>query len=261
MSTYLECYKQAQVIGQKFHELLGNQGQQKNFFLEYPDLTNLDISSPILILGLNPSGEDQPSELDTKPNLFSYIPQNPDIKSTEVYYKELQQFCYSPYFKTFIECFQRLKPPYNPLWYNKDVLEQIYSANKEHLSKEQLNYLLGYSGLDERNYIIFADLVQYSKTNSKAITEHLSNDTVVDLLKGYIGLLFEYIKPKLVLSANAAVSHFLIDNFNQEIVDTNINIHGTNVFLGSMLTGQRAMDIYSRKRLFNEIQDFINSNP
>jgi hypothetical protein len=260
MNSYSQCEAQAKLIGQQFHNLLGGDGEQKNFFLEYPDLETLNIKAPILVLGLNPSGEDDPLLGRSVPNLFSYIPQNPSItkESSGNEQKDLQKFCYSPYFKTFIECFQLLNPNYNPLWYNRVILNNIYQSNSEHLTKELIEYLTNYSTQDYGNYVVFADMIQYSKTNSKSIVEHLDKPNVKIMINSYIELMFNFIQPKLVLSANASVSHYLVNNFNEGKLNTHFSMFNTEVFLGSMLTGQRAMDVFSRQRLFKEIQDFLN---
>jgi hypothetical protein len=258
MSTFTQCETQAKLIGKKFHELIkkDNSVQQK-FYLEYPDLKSFNIHSPILVLGLNPSGEDDLKIGRTSTNLFAYIPSNPTLVETPLInqYIELQKFCYTPYFKTFIETFQQFKPPYNPVWYNHQVLKGIFEDYDKHLSPELLNYFNGFP--DNGNYIVFADLIQYSRTNSKDITVHLSDISVITLIKDYINLLFDFIKPKLVLVANASVSHFLINNFNDGTLVTHFKLNETTVFLGSMLTGQRAMDIYSRERLMNEIKNHL----
>jgi len=263
MGSYSKCEEQAKLIGQKFHILLGGDGEQKKFFLEYPDLKALNIQAPILVLGLNPSGEDDLSIGRSVPNLFSYIPKNQNVAEglMENERTELQKFCYSPYFKIFIESFQQLNPIYNPLWFNKAVLNNIYQNNSEHLTHTLIDYLAKYSKYDNGNYVVFADLIQYSKTNSKSIIEHLDNDDVIIEINNYITLVFNFIQPKLVLSANASVSHYLMKHFNKGGLNTHFKIHDTEVFLGSMLTGQRAMDIFSRKRLFDEIQSFISNNP
>jgi hypothetical protein len=259
MSNYLECEKQAKAIGQRFHELLKKSGSQEKFCLEYPDLTVYKINEPILIIGLNPSGEDDVSKGRTYPNLFSYIPQlHSNDEGLALMYKELSKFSYIPYFKTFTNAFQNLNPQYNPLWYNPKVLQEIIKEPEQALSTNLNVFFNPYTSNDNGNYIIFADLIQYSKTNSKVIIEHLKDETVIPLLKRYFITMLDFIKPKLVLVANAAASHFIVQHFNDEVATTTFNLNGYQVFLGSMLTGQRAMDVFSRQRMMNEIQQYIN---
>lgn len=263
MSTYSQCEAQARLIGQEFHNRIKKDNtQQQNFFLEYPDLQALNIQAPILILGLNPSGEDDRKVGRQLSNLFSYIPQNPDIAEQNVCveYDDLQKFTYVPYFKVFVECFQQLKPAYNPLWYNQGVLLDICSTHSKHFNIKHESFLNSYTKHDNGNYIVFADLIQYSKTNSKLIVEHLYDSTIAKLLETYIRMMLDFIKPKLVLSANASVSHFLVNIFNEGVTSTHFDLEGTEVFLGSMLSGQRAMDVFSRQRLMNEIQNYLANN-
>jgi hypothetical protein len=66
----------------------------------------------------------------------------------------------------------------------------------------------------------------------------------------------------LVLAENASVSNYLVEYFNDNRDDCtyieNENTCKTTIFLASMLTGQGVLDAFSRKRLFNEMQDFIS---
>jgi hypothetical protein len=166
MSTYQLCENQARLIGQTFHDLLKEKGtSQQKFFLEYPDVKALNIHLPILILGLNPAGED---ELERNhPNIFSYIPEYPistqSFTGTE--FEELSKFSYKRYFKTFVQEFSKISPAYHPLWYNKEILERILEENKSKFSKKSIDYVKRYCELDTGNYLLFTDLIQYSKTN------------------------------------------------------------------------------------------------
>ena len=260
MTPYEHCITQAAVIGQKFHDLIANNNtKQQKFFIEYPDVQKFNIRSPILVLGLNPAGEDNPEIGRRSPNLLFHIPEIENTISAEDY-QSLQKFCYSPYFKTFIDCFRKLKPSINPFWFHKDVLDEIIKENSKYITEEDIRPLRCLIAREQNNtnYLIFADLVQYSMTDSKVILKYLKVDGIPMLVNQYFESLIAFTKPKLIVSANAAVSHYLIENFNDNKDAASFDYKEIRIFLASMLTGQRAMDVFSRIRLFNEIQDYLN---
>jgi len=70
--------------------------------------------------------------------------------------------------------------------------------------------------------------------------------------------------PKVIIVANALASHiwkhqFKLDLIEQDTGTYNSTINGTSVptFLSGMLTGQRALDVYSRERLFWHVKRLI----
>jgi len=264
-SEYEDCKKQAKIIYDFFYSEFKAKGDiPKDFFIEYPDVRKLDIKSSVLVLGLNPSGGDDNVSVKRKaksPNLFWYVPQingNSNEGFKELHLRA-QKLSYQKYFKTYVEFFQKIKPQYNPLWYNERILQEIFekSENKNLVDEKLRVFLLdNFCKGDNKHYILFADLIQYTKTDSKEVIKHINE--ITELVDHYIISLLGYLKPKLVLSANAFVSNYLVRLFKVDENDTCIDACETKIFLASMLTGQRAMDTFSRERLFREIREFIN---
>ena len=76
----------------------------------------------------------------------------------------------------------------------------------------------------------------------------------------------ELSQPKIIIIANAAASHiFCRENpnvgFSDEIgtYEISLNQKKVPVFLSGMLTGQRALDVYSRKRLLWHVERIYNN--
>jgi hypothetical protein len=235
------------------------------FAPEFPVIEEYGFENNVLVLGLNPSeGGNKRAGNDNKYNIFNYLPiRKKNAEESIDVIKEVQDLTYSKYFRPYVEYFTNLKAPYYPLWYNEKYLNTILNDTKHSkvLTPKIKSHMKTYCDDDNKSYIIFADLIQYAKTDSKPIIESLNDTKRAEAVKEYIIELLDYLKPKLVLSANAAVSHFLLkhlggidDNF------THIKSNGTTIFLASMLTGQRAMDVFSRNRLFKEMTDFLRSN-
>jgi hypothetical protein len=71
------------------------------------------------------------------------------------------------------------------------------------------------------------------------------------------------VKPRVIVVANAFASEVFAKQFSTEF-DENVGYHKTQLmgksvptFLGSMLTGQRAMDVYSYQRLKWQIKQVL----
>ena len=106
--------------------------------------------------------------------------------------------------------------------------------------------------------IYIGDMFYYHETNS---TKLLTKDQFdyktycEEMLQMHIEKLQGMGKNiRYVYINNARVSHWLADDG-----DTYITVKGIPIFLGSMLSGQRAMDGFSKTRLVDEIKSVINS--
>ena len=80
----------------------------------------------------------------------------------------------------------------------------------------------------------------------------------------------KFIQPEFILIANAAAAHIVFskegidinDNFNEDYGCHFLNVGDKKIptLASGMLSGQRALDIYSRQRLFGSIISLIKSN-
>jgi hypothetical protein len=271
MSSYKECEDKAKKIAIEIENYLTTNNQahksrsiDEYFAPEFPDIDKYGFENNVLVLGLNPSeGGNKRPENGAKYNIFNHIPnkKRSDEESIEVI-KEVQDLTYSKYFRPYVDYFANLEVPYYPLWYNESYLNTILSDSKHSnvLTDKVKSHMRIYSKADNKKYIIFADLVQYALTDSKPIIQALNDDARANMVKEFILELIDYLKPKLILSANAAVSHFLCKNLGGTTDNcTHVKYNDTTIFLASMLTGQRAMDVFSRNRLFKEMTDYLKS--
>lgn len=256
------CKEKAKEISNEIYKKLHNSEDKfdKKFFIEYPDIENLktkDIKFA-LVLGLNPSSSGENN--NSNPNLFGYIPEKYRENSEQdiLIRNDLisKRLVYQPYFKTFVN--ELIKIDYNPIWYNKTYTKNIIGNYQNLISNEQMEYIKHFNDYDRNHkYIIYSELIHYAETNSKKIIGLIEDQEICKLINTYLEALIDYLKPDFIISANATVSHYLIKHFNENLFCTDFMIEGRKVFLGSMLTGQRAMDIYSRERLFKDIKSYI----
>jgi len=100
------------------------------------------------------------------------------------------------------------------------------------------------------------DMFQYRKTIQKDFKAFLTqNPKFKDAQLDLFGGLLSKLRPKLILVANASASELFKNKFNSEFDEslgcyfTDLEGYKVPTFLSSMLTGQRALDIHSRKRL------------
>lgn len=116
----------------------------------------------------------------------------------------------------------------------------------------------------QRPFVIYvADLFYYHDTNSKAVIELFEKNCNEDsrpsiceeILKMHIDLLKKHNKEILFVYVNNAKASKWLSK-NRDI--TYAEIYNVPVFFGGMLSGQRALDTYSKKRLENEIVKFLN---
>lgn len=261
---YNICKSKAEEISKIIFEKLNNSETEfhRKFFIEYPDIQKLCTKEPefVLVLGLNPSSSGEGK--NSNPNIFGHIPlkelNRPVEEVREITSKiAKKKLVYDPYFKTLVAEFEKLG--YHPLWYNKAYLKGLLDDHKNLLDDSEQKFIKLYSKFDNKKYIIYAELIHYSETNSKKILPLLELDEISSRINEYIKLLIEYFMPKAILSANAAVSHYLNSHFNNNRLCSDFILSESKVFLGSMLTGRRAMDIYSRIRLMNDLRAYLNN--
>lgn len=276
--SYNDCVSSASKIARFIHDNLGGGDDfGRRFFIEYLDTRQHNIIEPILILGLNPSGGDEETpNRNNNPNIFWYIDEvwrNERDQQTreEIIRKDL---VYPIYFKTYHTFFKELD--YHPVWYNESYFNGLLEEfNNEQLISSRMEEYLRYviNSKETQRYFLFADLIQYAKTSSKVMKRFLdakdkmyrkNTELYVNIMSdlvSYTQTLLTYLKPKLVLVANAAVSDFIIKYFNNEELETSFDYSAddfqTTFVLSSMLTGQRALDRYNRKRLFREIKQYL----
>ena len=210
----------------------------------------------VLVMGLNPAGNEKDAKNDIvrkNNNLpyFYYLGENK---------KEIEGFTHLLYhgaIHKFIEEIMRFNDETAGVkWPWCNIYKDIQSLPEE-LKRDISEYYEIHKNNQTTIYI--GDMFYYHQKRSTEFKKLLNEENCPEyckkILKMHIDCLKEHNKKiKFIYIANATVSHWLNDKDN---IKTNETIEGIPVFYGGMLSGIRAMDLFSRKRIINEIQSVI----
>lgn len=199
-----------------------------------PVLFNLQKPGGIVFVGLNPSFSDDgwktslknPRYKDIDPRTFFRWPRPLEFNADLAH--ELDRLAHSTY--AFFEQHRKLSDHLNLHWEHIDLFayrETNQSAAKDKFLKSNKDYQL--NDLGEKQYRLFEKMLELAA-------------------------------PRVVVVANALASHIyskyrsprfdhLYGCYMDKISDTDVP-----VFFSGMLTGQRALDVFSRERLFWHIK-------
>lgn len=216
--------------------------------------------SCVLVLGLNPAGDAEDAKRDSGeiPYLY-YFAEDKQLS------KELRTYQYSLYYKVIYEMVLKVLGDENGIkwsWCNQDfgqLCAKIENKISGFKSTQDCTLLKSFWN-PKRNAsttLYIGDMFYYYETNSKDVLnkfkEHTANEGKYyeDMLKFHIDVLRDHKKHiRFIYINNATVSHGMCGK-NIKSYDVK---YGIPVFFGSMLSGQRAMDTFSRERLINEIK-------
>lgn len=147
-----------------------------------------------------------------------------------------------------------------------DISSQIDELSEEKYSTffKQHRELAKHLQLNESDWN-HIDLFQYRQTNQKEFLGKVLNrdETLNEFGKAQFNVFVKALKltePKLIVLANAKVGRIfksiLDPYFSKDIGTYKVKVSGTAlpVFLSGMLTGGRALDVFSRERLFWHIE-------
>jgi len=153
----------------------------------------------------------------------------------------------------------------------KDLMYEL-SQEQKHMHKEHQYFKAAKKffnddvGIAELVNPIFHDLYPIRHTQQKEFEKFLDqNSSLCDSLDEATKKLITGVMPNLIIIANAGASKRIQKLFHPKF-DTNstkltfeANGKKTDMIFSSMLSGQRALDTYSRSRLANEIRENWNS--
>ncbi len=224
------------------------------------DLDNKDMirEDCVLIMGINPAGNLRDAEREKEDRIYFYS--LPDYCKQD----SDDRWLHNKYFRplhTFVEsvvgCEAGVKWP----WCNLS-LDVIKTEIKKYVdlkpySESLIKY---YEKHSENKYTIFiGDMFYYHETKQNELPLKSDYDYVEHchlMLEWHINALLKHNKKiAFVYVNNAKVSNWLRPD--KEDDRTIITVKDVPVFLGGMLSGQRAMDSFSRSRLVNEIKRTI----
>lgn len=113
-------------------------------------------------------------------------------------------------------------------------------------------------------YVLFGDLIWYNDGTQANLESALKekDSNFYNNIKEIIELNIEYYNPRVITITNAAASHLVEDalsneneNINKKYKDV-LTYKNTPIILGSMVSGQRQMDTYSKARFKDRIEEF-----
>lgn len=210
----------------------------------------------ILVMGLNLAGDEKTAKNEKNKRTFLYSFSNMYIKGSP--------YVYNPYYR----------PIYNLMnevfdgdvkwhWCNKnwdDLENEIENSNdRAFINEIREEY---YNHKNKKVSIYIGDMFYYHETNSKKLP--ISKD--IDLKSYYFKMLKLHIKAlkkeekniKFIYINNAKVSTSMCGNSTKTVEEYNNKDDNSNIpiFYGGMLSSP--MDSFSKKRLANEIKDYLN---
>lgn len=207
----------------------------------------------ILVIGLNPAGNEDDAERERKSGHIYYY----SLESkTRINSKWIYKNYYSPIWDFSKGVFgNNIKWPWcNQPWRSLEAELKNDNELADHIQEFKNQFDMS----QNQNYctIYIGDMFYYHSTDSKEIFYHIRNkgdeqSYCLDMLTMHINELRKHNKDvEFVYINNAQVSHWLCG----ETAKTKMIVNNTPVYLGSMLSGQRSMDLFSRQRLIEEIR-------
>lgn len=210
----------------------------------------------ILIIGLNPAGDEKDAEREKKERTYLY-----SISKGE---KITSKWLYNSYYRPIYDFAKavlgdKVKWPWcNKGWdeLEKEIANSELSGNKKTLKDEYDNH-------KNHPYVIYiGDMFYYHETDSKSLplskkpneNPAAAKEYCKEMLRLHIDALKAANKTiEFVYINNAKVSHWLREDKEKTFEE----VDGVKVFYGGMLSGKRSMDTFAKQRLVNEIKSNI----
>ena len=206
----------------------------------------------ILVMGINPAGDsiDALREKNNQSRTYFF-----SLKNSGKF-----EYCSNVYFNPIYEFANRITSDNSKWpWCSKsrsEILEEIHRYND--LLPYEKDILEQFDASCHRKITIYiADMFYYHETSQSNLPLRKKfpySKYCIDMMKEHINFLKAHNKSiKFVYVNNAKVSKWMCGTQ----VLTSQEINGTKIFYGGMLSGQRAMDVFSRERLEREIKDYL----
>lgn len=207
------------------------------------DESNQKKGNCVLIMGLNPAGSEKDVNREKQGKTYLYSIEKKCAKNGHIY---------NQYFRPIYNFVNQILednamwPWCNKEWNKLKIDREIYEIVKDEYNNHQ-----------NRKYTIYVgDMFYYHETSSKKLDDKYNKN--YDLSKychEMLRLHIEFLKNageniKFIYINNAKVSHWLCGDTKKTFDE----IEGVKVFYGSMLSGQRSMDEFSKLRLVDEIK-------
>ncbi len=218
----------------------------------------------ILVFGINPAGDEQRDEdYVDYPMYFNYVP--------EVYDTNI---CNTNFHKAIFDALEKAIGA-NVKWdwcnYSEDDLEKNMGKKIEGDEKEKICKF--HEDYKDKDYTIYIGEFFYCHSTSQSYLINLirKQDTkkhMKEMLNMHIGEIENAGNSvECIYINNATASHWLYEaicndskkDFRPASYDYDYNGKTYKIFFGSMLSGQRSMDVFSRNRLITDIKNYLEN--
>lgn len=211
----------------------------------------------ILVLGLNPAGDESTVKIESVPD-YLYLNYVPNAK--------LPNFTNTNYFKVIYNVLNQATGD-NAKWdWCNLPLDEIVRRMSRNPGWEQSEEAIldFYNKERSKRFTVFCgDMFYLHMTSQKDFLECINPDSayIKDMLDLHIDELESIgVNIKMIYTNNACVSDFVenaLRSKEESVIDYNYNNKKYKIVLGAMLSGQRAMDRYSRFRLIKEMKSIF----
>lgn len=269
----MEDYKKFPVTlsGEAENELKQIEGVKRNVIIGDRVLKSGYKTKGVLILGLNPAG-DETTAIEEREKGYFYLYYVPRLY--KVTHDKLIKRTNGTYYGAIWNFVNRITND-DAKWdwqnYSQTKLENLLHADPIKYSDKDIAGILNfYHDREDKEYTIYIDdLFNYHKTQQgefKKLIGLSDGDIWYSYIKNVLdSIICKYenagVDLKMIYVNNAFASQLIcgaINNGNYATEsDYQLNDKTYHIFLGGMLSGGRAMDVFSRMRLENEITDNI----
>ena len=215
----------------------------------------------ILYFGMNPSG-DESSVIAEKNAVYLYYLPNISIKNRT----------FPRYYKPIFNTISKITND-NAKWgwcnYDSNYIESMISNDKQ-LTPYADSIKSFYSEYKEKEYSVYiGEFFYYHEKSQSKFLKYVNmtkiNKYIIEMLEMHIDRIVNLDNTlSAIIINNTTASKLLCDAFNidynHSFYDYKYHDHTYRVFFGSMLSGLRAMDDFSKHRLIKDIKDFLSSN-
>ncbi|PKL01066.1 MAG: hypothetical protein CVV56_02095 [Tenericutes bacterium HGW-Tenericutes-1] len=217
---------------------------------------NVDSEKVILLMGLNPAGDEEHKDCDP---FIDYIPIfEEDFKLSQ---NAIKDMTYNKYFKPNYELFESI----NAKMYWLNDFENIMKVREKLDSNDRHTFDTIVENEKSKNgpMLIFSDLFHVRNKNAKNVKNDLElikdNNQLIAQISCIIENQISYYKPNMIVVTNAYASEIIQKYYfrNEAFVDAMVHNEIVYIFSG-MISGQRALDRFSRIRLEKAIKESWN---
>ena len=261
-TTPRKIRKMTDFIAKNLSSILVNKLSEANALVGkgFKPVRNSQAKKGILFWGMNPAGNSGVAKAAQNSNYFylNYITDSPKgkIKQTtnNTYFKPIYSFTFN---------ITKDKGGCKWDWCNLDWTYIEAKLNKNGFNPTDIQEVRNFYDKHKDNaytiYIGDAWYIHMTKQSDfvKLIDDNKRGEHIKEMLDLHIDEISKCSELKAIYVNNATLSHWVSEAFNISSLLSVYNYKNVPICFGSMLSGQRAMDLFSKIRLENEIKNLI----